>query len=94
MTPAELYHRLRRLRTGRPDASLCPLSNCTTCRPEPASLDAEAEQQRALDLAYTIAWMIERYPEVWYFSDGDKLRLFARGVLSLKLDVLAGRMTP
>jgi hypothetical protein len=94
VTPWERYHRLRRARTGRPDATPCPPSDCTTCRPEPRPLDAVAEQQHARDLAYTIGWLLERYPDAWYRAEETKLRAFAAGILEIKLRVLAGRDTP
>lgn len=79
-------------------AGWCQLPDCSTCRPAPV-LDVVAEERRARDLAYTKGWLIEHYPDCWYFEGPDlrderRFDAFATGILDLRLRVWDGRLTP
>lgn len=89
--PEPLPHLLRRIPVTSSD---CPLPDCSTCASSAPPLDVVVDRQRASDLAYTTGWLVERWPDCWYYEDADKLTTFAAGILDLKMAVLAGRLTP
>lgn len=72
----------------------CPLPDCSTCLPEPEPLDVVAEQQRAQEITYASAWLIEHYPDVWYAEKPGQptLRDVAPRLVELDRAVRAGRV--
>jgi hypothetical protein len=71
--------------------SECPLADCSTCVPSAPPLDVVAEMERTRELAHASAWLIEHYPECWYFEDSDKLRTCAEVLVALRTDLAAGK---
>lgn len=69
----------------------CPLPDCSTCQPSAPPLDVVAYEERSRDIAYAVGWLLEQWPDAWYFYDGDKLLFdIAADLIDLKLRVRAG----
>lgn len=75
-----------------PRAAECPLSDCTTCRPDPQPFDAGAEIQRAIDgeINAVTWWMIQEWPDAWYREDPEKVRRVAARLVDLRIRVEDG----
>lgn len=83
---------LEAVRRQRVAEVVCPLGDCNSCRPEPLPLDLVAEEERSLELSHAVGWLIEHWPDVWYFDTGGKpLRDVAGDLIDLRARVESGR---